>query len=121
MSICITSSPRRRDTRFYFIDTPTTTVYTLSLHDALPIFDGALVAERPVDPERAGRRRAADRSRRRVVQDRKSILLEPSVRLQSYQILFVEKQTRIHQHQIRRRPHRRTLIHQPPRQFPVVV
>src|SRR5262245_63733855 len=33
---------------FFFIDTATTEIYTLSLHDALPIFRGLLVVVDPV-------------------------------------------------------------------------
>src|SRR5438093_12597018 len=40
---------------FFFNDTATTEIYTLSLHDALPIFDGE-VAPRQVGVERVGER-----------------------------------------------------------------
>src|SRR5436190_21309295 len=46
---------------FFFTDTATTEIYTLSLHDALPIFAGAL---RPA--RRAGAKRAARPRRRRI-------------------------------------------------------
>src|SRR2546421_8682811 len=38
---------------FFFNDTATTEIYTLSLHDALPIYGGAIVLERQ-DRERPG-------------------------------------------------------------------
>src|SRR2546422_7087821 len=38
---------------FFFNDTATTEIYTLSLHDALPIFDGALDALAVVVPAEA--------------------------------------------------------------------
>src|SRR4030095_3556401 len=40
---------------FFFNDTPTTEIYTLSLHDALPICDGARVFG--IDVDAAGRER----------------------------------------------------------------
>src|SRR2546422_10492013 len=57
---------------FFFNDTATTEIYTLSLHDALPISRGAtwyhLLARsgglrRPVQPRRAARRAAASERR----------------------------------------------------------
>src|SRR5690606_41184041 len=41
LSFCSLSSP------FFFNDTPTTEIYTLSLHDALPIFDADHLDARP--------------------------------------------------------------------------
>src|SRR2546430_10330106 len=38
---------------FFFNDTATTEIYTLSLHDALPICARELEGERPVDPDPA--------------------------------------------------------------------
>src|SRR5256885_14693488 len=38
----------RRQSIFFFNDTATTEIYTLSLHDALPIFCRKLAAERPL-------------------------------------------------------------------------
>src|SRR3712207_6910458 len=43
---------------FFFNDTATTEIYTLSLHDALPIFEEALVL-RAQEPEQARREVAA--------------------------------------------------------------
>src|SRR3712207_9559578 len=62
---------------FFFNDTATTEIYTLSLHDALPIYgSGSALA-------RAGRRRRRDRGRNRragavVDDDESSILLDHS-------------------------------------------
>src|SRR5256885_7096669 len=57
---------------FFFNDTATTEIYTLSLHDALPIFRGGRAALRARDsrtpgaiPRGAGRDVAARRARRR--------------------------------------------------------
>src|SRR5258708_30996871 len=36
---------------FFFNDTATTEIYTLSLHDALPVYAGGWVAIRPVRPQ----------------------------------------------------------------------
>src|SRR6185312_12648797 len=51
-----THSPSPQANTFFFKDTATTEIYTLSLHDALPI-SLALVAERPIKarPVHAGR------------------------------------------------------------------
>src|SRR3712207_7232049 len=53
---------------FFFNDTATTEIYTLSLHDALPIFRG-VVGE-------IGIARPADRRERRDVDDRAAALLQ---------------------------------------------
>src|SRR6476660_10524250 len=50
---------------FFFNDTATTEIYTLSLHDALPICDGAVTRTparraRPGPPPRQGRRRRSE-------------------------------------------------------------
>src|SRR3712207_7941755 len=46
-SVC---SGRRRDKCFFFNDTATTEIYTLSLHDALPIsLPGAGIGQRPAE------------------------------------------------------------------------
>src|SRR3712207_8302163 len=55
---------------FFFNDTATTEIYTLSLHDALPIFR-ARRAHRPHDrrrprPDAGGQRRGADERRDRL-------------------------------------------------------
>src|SRR3712207_8465754 len=57
---------------FFFNDTATTEIYTLSLHDALPILDAAAVQRVQDDRERAGERLAlagAHLGDRAVVQD----------------------------------------------------
>src|SRR2546429_7502488 len=55
---------------FFFNDTATTEIYTLSLHDALPISHG----ERAAPPERVGERRFdfAEKGRQLIVQGRRS-------------------------------------------------
>src|SRR5256885_5567493 len=73
---------------FFFNDTATTEIYTLSLHDALPICPGGLSLGEPrargVDPERA---RPAARRRR----DRKSTRLNSSHLVISYAVFCLKK------------------------------
>src|SRR2546430_10055848 len=74
---------------FFFNDTATTEIYTLSLHDALPIYPVA------VNPDRALRRIAAERSwpvlefGRRA--DRKSTRLNSSHSQISYAVFCLKK------------------------------
>src|SRR2546430_12819323 len=82
---------------FFFNDTATTEIYTLSLHDALPIW------ERAVEPRRlsettegpVGRRRRTDRprlDRRRAERpDRKSTRLNSSHSQISYAVFCLKK------------------------------
>src|SRR2546430_7951929 len=51
---------------FFFNDTATTEIYTLSLHDALPICRGACLRPRPDRLQRGRARRRALRHRRRL-------------------------------------------------------
>src|SRR5438874_9644838 len=76
---------------FFFNDTATTEIYTLSLHDALPIFaDRRLVGQQhdqPIDPDAlAGRRR-----------DRKSTRLNSSHVEISYAVFCLKKKKKITQ------------------------
>src|SRR2546428_9541357 len=50
---------------FFFNDTATTEIYTLSLHDALPIFPATARQARRRDQERSDRRAVLDADRRR--------------------------------------------------------
>src|SRR5260221_10320485 len=78
---------------FFFNDTATTEIYTLSLHDALPISQAPGV--------RPGRRRArqepqaelagARRQRRPLQQDRKSTRLNSSHTVISYAVFCLKK------------------------------
>src|SRR5687768_18557258 len=83
---------------FFFHDPPTTEIYTLSLHDALPICHDALAGE--VVPERhvaKHHREARDREldTRRVhterMQDRKSTRLNSSHGYISYAVFCLKK------------------------------
>src|SRR5215204_7080256 len=66
---------------FFFNDTATTEIYTLSLHDALPISSV---------PPRHGRTRARDRDRRHGG-DRKSTRLNSSHTVISYAVFCLKK------------------------------
>src|SRR3712207_7182830 len=91
---------------FFFNDTATTEIYTLSLHDALPISeavgggaDGALVVHRGLEPQRPqdrGSALAGDRGveRQRVREDqgdRKSTRLNSSHANISYAVFCLKK------------------------------
>src|SRR5437879_10187731 len=74
---------------FFFNDTPTTEIYTLSLHDALPIYVGgeldALEAGADGSRQRGGQRGLADAG------DRKSTRLNSSHRCISYAVFCLKK------------------------------
>src|SRR5258707_14444200 len=85
---------------FFFNDTATTEIYTLSLHDALPIYEpglrllgGHLAAERRVGAgvdSRLGERAAA-----RAEADRKSTRLNSSHANISYAVFCLKKKKKI--------------------------
>src|SRR3712207_7462880 len=80
---------------FFFNDTATTEIYTLSLHDALPISRGWRRATR-ARPRRAGgrarcRRRATSRKRPGGRPDRKSTRLNSSHANISYAVFCLKK------------------------------
>src|SRR3712207_9330301 len=81
-----------QDHFFFFNDTATTEIYTLSLHDALPIW-----AHEQVEAERGGGgggAGGADRPRpcaARVLRDRKSTRLNSSHANISYAVFFLKK------------------------------
>src|SRR3712207_7733343 len=86
---------------FFFNDTATTEIYTLSLHDALPIWQGRLRGAGR-HPGRAGRRGAVRpvllavqgaRGRRPGLQDRKSTRLNSSHANISYAVFCLKKKT----------------------------
>src|SRR3712207_7398956 len=89
---------------FFFNDTATTEIYTLSLHDALPICDRRVGGEAPARPARlvarAARPRAAAAARLRaravhqhrdVAGDRKSTRLNSSHANISYAVFCLKK------------------------------
>src|SRR5215217_8332946 len=76
---------------FFFNDTATTEIYTLSLHDALPIWPRR--APRDPPPAPSERRRAA--AHRGVVADRKSTRLNSSHANISYAVFCLKKKKKI--------------------------
>src|SRR3712207_6916621 len=54
----------RNSTLFFFNDTATTEIYTLSLHDALPIYRGAVIAASPLNQQRRIRTRESVQSQK---------------------------------------------------------
>src|SRR5258708_21123494 len=78
-------------TFFFFNDTATTEIYTLSLHDALPIWDDLSPAYR----EKVLHQRQSLLSRRVVaqfpIQDRKSTRLNSSHQIISYAVFCLKK------------------------------
>src|SRR2546421_1577702 len=80
---------------FFFNDTATTEIYTLSLHDALPIFTGPPRPSRGRGsrPRRSGRRGARrPPSSRSPAGDRKSTRLNSSHDQISYAVFCLKKQ-----------------------------
>src|SRR5437867_10579530 len=80
-----------------FKQTPTTEIYTLSLHDALPIWTGRRASDVPRD-RAAVRGRAAgevERPRTAARSDRKSTRLNSSHRTISYAVFCLKKKNLI--------------------------
>src|SRR5256885_3935815 len=71
---------------FFFNDTATTEIYTLSLHDALPILDTDRGADRAV-----GRAQRCDNRQGRGSPDRKSTRLNSSHLVISYAVFCLKK------------------------------
>src|SRR5256885_2643236 len=88
MFICLSLSPP--SLFFFFNDTATTEIYTLSLHDALPIWPPAAAAfHRPLRP--SGVRRTWPRVRPAWPRDRKSTRLNSSHLVISYAVFCLKK------------------------------
>src|SRR2546430_4214349 len=96
---------------FFFNDTATTEIYTLSLHDALPIYLGR---------DRAFGRRADRRNLRlcgrlrRCVVDRKSTRLNSSHSQISYAVFCLKKKKYKHHHDEERHSHPLQVLGQVP-------
>src|SRR5256885_3232495 len=84
---------------FFFNDTATTEIYTLSLHDALPILHRQADARggRGADPRRARRARRTCRTRERAL-DRKSTRLNSSHLVISYAVFCLKKKNKTNTH-----------------------
>src|SRR5256885_10809767 len=80
---------------FFFNDTATTEIYTLSLHDALPICRAAdsHVAESSIGAERGGEEAAGIDHQGRAGRDRKSTRLNSSHLVISYAVFCLKKKT----------------------------
>src|SRR2546427_12946638 len=80
---------------FFFNDTATTEIYTLSLHDALPIFDGARQRLGPLPFEEcnvtAQREQVVRTDRQKRFPDRKSTRLNSSHSQISYAVFCLKK------------------------------
>src|SRR3989442_8858877 len=84
---------------FFFNDTATTEIYTLSLHDALPIYGGTSVTRKILVPASAGARPTASHatcssrqeSLRKTSRDRKSTRLNSSHVRISYAVFCLKK------------------------------
>src|SRR5688572_31002532 len=93
---------------FFFNDTPTTEIYTLSLHDALPIstavpkYSAGSRMKRHADAGRADDRLATGEDAAHliadVVQDRKSTRLNSSHSQISYAVFCLKKKKKINLH-----------------------
>src|SRR2546430_6697539 len=82
---------------FFFNDTATTEIYTLSLHDALPISSG----RRLLRLWRRQRERSPWRSSRSSKRDRKSTRLNSSHSQISYAVFCLKKKKNTHPHHLR--------------------
>src|SRR2546426_8072962 len=85
---------------FFFNDTATTEIYTLSLHDALPIFLITAGLTPQVDRRRTGQDRYCRQKpdalfAREPIEDRKSTRLNSSHLVISYAVFCLKKKKRI--------------------------
>src|SRR2546426_5077519 len=76
---------------FFFNDTATTEIYTLSLHDALPIFPDASVAKESAFARARSGKYGAPLDSRRAIADRKSTRLNSSHLVISYAVFCLKK------------------------------
>src|SRR5436190_13958504 len=78
---------------FFFNDPPTTKIYTLSLHDALPIYTGGNVLSPRVPHESGSRQPVAAIRAVAAGVDRKSTRLNSSHTVSSYAVFCLKKKT----------------------------
>src|SRR5947209_11579329 len=81
---------------FFFNDTATTEIYTLSLHDALPISPSRARRLRPSTPQARPRRRRSPESAGLSDRDRKSTRLNSSHANISYAVFCLKKKKKPH-------------------------
>src|SRR5256885_17262609 len=79
---------------FFFNDTATTEIYTLSLHDALPILLRPQALERDSNAWRVSCRRDSNRLLVVLLEDRKSTRLNSSHLVISYAVFCLKKKKR---------------------------
>src|SRR2546426_10446287 len=82
---------------FFFNDTATTEIYTLSLHDALPICERRLRQQPAPSDQRVDRKRAREDARH-PGRDRKSTRLNSSHLVISYAVFCLKKKKKKVQH-----------------------
>src|SRR5256885_16314032 len=80
---------------FFFNDTATTEIYTLSLHDALPIWRSACARRSPRRRKGSRRRRTGEQH---AIEDRKSTRLNSSHLVISYAVFCLKKKKSKHTH-----------------------
>src|SRR5688572_32308301 len=98
---------------FFFIETATTEIYTLSLHDALPIFPGGAVELVDAGAARAGGvgvRRARSPDATETREDRKSTRLNSSHSQISYAVFCLKKKNKKNKHTSRHDKQIRSLV-----------
>src|SRR5690242_21023347 len=88
---------------FFFTDQATTEIYTLSLHDAIPI---CYVAARPAAEQDELRGELADILRRHLGEDRKSTRMNSSHMSISYAVFCLKKKKKTHVYHVH--PHAAT-------------
>src|SRR2546430_3936087 len=81
---------------FFFNDTATTEIYTLSLHDALPILSAAKFRSTPPPAPGAARPRRRRAPSRATPRDRKSTRLNSSHSQISYAVFCLKKKNHAH-------------------------
>src|SRR5438552_18144617 len=90
MSIALSRSMPSISFFFFFNDTATTEIYTLSLHDALPIYAGALLeSSGDIDGEALGAVHVV--TAQALSRDRKSTRLNSSHQIISYAVFCLKK------------------------------
>src|SRR2546430_11207655 len=91
VTLCFQLTIYRRSFFFFFNDTATTEIYTLSLHDALPISTLWRVMEKPVSATDANRKFSKLLRAVREGKDRKSTRLNSSHSQISYAVFCLKK------------------------------